>query len=73
MLKNQKEYYYMNKYHQYIIERWGYEKMKRLRIYEDEDKIVFYDIDKLEEMSDNDELSMEESGFMKGYLDAGGI
>ncbi len=63
----------MNKYHQYTIGIWGYEKMKRLRIYEDEDKLVFYDIDKLEEMSDNDELSVEESGFMKGYLDAGYI
>ena len=52
------------------MKKFGKLRRYAKRYCEDEDKLVFYDIDKLEEMYDNDELSAEESGFMRGYMQA---
>ena len=52
----------------------SYERLKlllsRQEKSENDDRILFYDIDRISAMTENDELSPEESGFMQGYMDA---
>ena len=37
---------------------------------EQDDRLLFYDIDRISAMVENDEISAEESGFMQGYMEA---